>query len=74
MLEFKKVKYGIFSNSRADNSECSGPITSIMELIRDLMVTYILTKFGNDCLIFVDVIECKQRKMWTDGRTDTDGR
>ena len=50
----KKVKYGKFSNSRADNSDSSGPITFIIELIRDLMVIYILTKFGADWFIFVD--------------------
>ena len=33
----------------------SGPITSITELIRDLMVIYILTNFGADWLISVDV-------------------
>ena len=44
----------IFAKSRANNSNSSGPITSIIEPIRDLMVTYILTKFGADWLIFVD--------------------
>ena len=37
-----------------DNSDTSGPIRSIIELIRDLMITYILTKFGADWSIFVD--------------------
>ena len=32
----------------------SGPISSIIKLIRGLMVVYIWTKFGNDCFIFVD--------------------
>ena len=32
----------------------SGPIRFIIELIQDLMVTYILTKFGADWSIFVD--------------------
>ena len=49
-----KVKYGKFSNSRVDNSDSSGPIKSIVSLIRDLIVTYILTKFGVDWSIFVD--------------------
>ena len=49
-----KVKYGKFSNSRLDNSDSSGLITSIIILIRDLMVTYILTKFGADWSIFLD--------------------
>ena len=49
-----KVKYGNFSNSRADNLDSSGPITSIIDLIRDLMITYILTNFSADWSIFVD--------------------
>ena len=43
-----------YTNSRTNNSDSSGPIKSIIELIPDLMVTYILTKFGADWLIFVD--------------------
>ena len=35
-----KVKYGKFSNSWADNSDSSGPISSIIDFIRDLMVIY----------------------------------
>ena len=42
------------SNSRANNSSCSGMITPIIELIPDLRVIYILTKFGTNWLIFVD--------------------
>ena len=49
-----QVKYRKFCNSRVDNSESSGPISSIIELIRDLMVIYILTKFDADWSIFVD--------------------
>ena len=49
-----KSDSAIFANSRANNSDRSGPITSIIELIRDLIVTYILTKFGADWLIFGD--------------------
>ena len=67
-----KVKYGKFSNSRADNSDSSGPISSIIELIRDLMVIYILTKFGADWLIFVDA-RVLTRKLWTDSLIPTDG-
>ena len=72
-----KVKYGKFSNSRAGNSHGSGPISSIIQLIRDLMVIYILTEFGVDWLIFVGARELT-RKLWTDGRKsdrrrDTDG-
>ena len=44
----------IFANSRANNSNSSALIKSIIELIQDLMVTYILTKFRADWLIFVD--------------------
>ena len=35
--------------------DSSDLIRSIIKLIRDLMVTYILTKFGADWSIFVDV-------------------
>ena len=61
-----KVKYGKFSNSRADNLDSSDPISSIIKLIRDLMVIYILTKFGADWLIFVDA---SVNKKIVDGRT-----
>ena len=47
--------------------DSSGPIISIIKLIRDLMVIYILTKFGTDWLIFVDA-RVLTRKLWTDGR------
>ena len=42
--------------------DSSGLIRSIIKLIRDYMITYILTKFGADWSIlnFVDDIECKQ--------------
>ena len=67
-----KVKYATFSNSRADNLDSSGPITSIIKLIRDLLIIYILTKFGADWLIFVDV-RVLTRKLWMDGRqTDSE--
>ena len=49
-----------FSNSRADHSDSSDPIRSIIELIRDLMITYILVKFGADWSIFVDDRENKE--------------
>ena len=39
---------------RADNSDHSGLIGFIIKLILDLMVTYILTKFGADWFTFVD--------------------
>ena len=44
----RKSDSAIFANSRANNSHSSGSIKSIIEIIRDLMVTYILTKFGAD--------------------------
>ena len=65
------LKYGEFSNSRADNLDSSGPISSIIDLIRALVVIYILTKFGDDWLIFVDAIVLTS-KLWMDGR-QTDG-
>ena len=37
------------------------------------MVIYILTKFGADWLVFVDV-RVSTRKLWTYGRTRTDGK
>ena len=52
--EKTKSDSAIFAISRANNSDSSGPIKSIIELIPDLMVTYILTKFGDDWSIFVD--------------------
>ena len=44
----------IFANSRGNNLDSAGSIKSIIHLIQDLMVTYILTKFGADWLIFLD--------------------
>ena len=49
-----KSDSAFFANSRTSISDSSGPIKSLIELIRDLMVTYILTKFGADWFIFVD--------------------
>ena len=40
-----KSDSALFANSRGNNSDSSGPIKSIISLIRDLMVTYILTNF-----------------------------
>ena len=72
MLDVHIVKYGKFSNSRADKSDSSGPISSIIEIIQSLMVTYILTNFGDDWLIFVDA-RVLTRKLWTDGHRRTVG-
>ena len=44
-------------------------INSIIELIQALVVIYILTKFGDDWLIFVDA-RVLTSKLWTDGQTD----
>ena len=55
----------------ANNSRWSGLIRSINKLIRDPMVIYILTKFGVDWLIFVD-LECKQGNV--NGRRTDDGQ
>ena len=54
MLGCEQSDSAFFSNSRAYNSDNSGPIKSIIELIQDLTVTYILTKFCVDWLISVD--------------------
>ena len=62
----KTVEYGQIPNSRADNSDSSGLISSIIELIRVLMVIYILSKSGSDWLIFVDA-SVLTRNLWTDG-------
>ena len=53
-IESKESDSAIFANSRANNSDSSGQIKSIIKLIRDLIFTYILTKFGADWLILVD--------------------
>ena len=58
----------------ADNSDSSFPISSIIELIRDLMVIYILTKFGADWLIYVDANKKIVDGRTSDGRTDNDGQ
>ena len=49
-----KSDSAIFANSRGNNSDSSGPIKSKINLIQDLMVTYILSKFGANWLVFVD--------------------
>ena len=49
------VKYGSFSNSRAGHNR-SYLIRTMIELIKDIMVTKILTKFGADLFIYVDAI------------------
>ena len=54
VMVLTKYDSTIFANSRGNNSDSSAPIKSIINLIRDLVVTYILTKVGADWLIFVD--------------------
>ena len=39
---------------RADNSDSSTPIRTIIKIIKDFIVTYILTIFGADRMIFVE--------------------
>ena len=43
-----KSDSAIYANSKANNSDSSGLIRSIIKLIQDLMITNILTKFGAD--------------------------
>ena len=47
--------------------DSSGLINSILELIRALVVIYIVTKFGDDWLKFVNA-RVLTSKLWTDGR------
>ena len=57
--------------------DSSGPFGSIIELIQVLVVIYILTKFGNDWLMFVDARVLTSKLWmdgWMDGQKDTDGR
>ena len=66
MLESKHSQIWQIFDSRADNSDSSGPIGSIIELIRALVVIYILSTFGDDWLIFVDA-RVLTSKLWMDG-------
>ena len=73
LVKYVIVKYGKFPNSRTDNSDSYGLISSNIQLIRTLVVIYILTKFYDDWLIFVDA-RVLTSKLWMDGRqTDADG-
>ena len=45
------------SISRADNTDWSGMTWPIIKPIQDLMLIFIVTKFGADWFIFVDVRE-----------------
>ena len=55
--EQSQIEVVFFFLKRADNSDNSVQIRLIIELFHDLTVTYILTKFGNDWLFFVDAKE-----------------
>ena len=57
MLQYKQIEYNNFSNSRANNSNCSNPIRPTIKLVQDLMVIYILAKFSADWLKIVDARE-----------------
>ena len=54
---------------QGQTTHSSGPISSIIELMRALVVIYILTKFGDDWLVFVDA-RVLTSKLWMDRRTD----
>ena len=55
----------MFKFKGRQNSDSSDLISSLIELIRALMVIYILTKFGADWLIFVDA-KVLTRKLLTE--------
>ena len=56
MLECKQSQIQQFLQIQGQiTQDRSAPIKRKMELIRDLMITYILTKFGADWLVFGDV-------------------
>ena len=52
--DMSKAMYPHFVEGGHNNSTSSGPVTPIIELMRDLQVIYILTIFGTNLLIFVD--------------------
>ena len=54
MLERKQSNMANFQIQGQITQKSFGPIRSIIELIQDLMITYILTKFGAIWFIFVD--------------------
>ena len=53
-LECKQAKYSKFSKSRAHNSRSYCPILPIIELSRDIVAIYIVSKFDHDLLRAVD--------------------
>ena len=62
MLECKNCQTWQIFRLQGHITQSSGPIRSIIELIRDLMVIYILTKF---CAIgqYLYMLECKQSRF-----------
>ena len=54
LYSFPNEIAAVFSNSRADNSSCSGPIGPMIELIQILLDIKFLPKFGADWSIFPD--------------------
>ena len=53
-LECKQAKYSKFCNSRAHNSRSYCPILPIIELSRDIVAIYIVSKFNHDSLRAAD--------------------
>ena len=66
MLESKQSNMTNFRIQGQTTRDSSGPIDSIIEPVRALVVIYILTKFGDDWLIFVDA-RVSTSQLWTDG-------
>ena len=54
MLQCKQSEIYQFFKFNGNKSSCSGPVTPILELTRDRMALYRLTKFGADWLIIVN--------------------
>ena len=54
MLECRQSQIQQFFIIQGQITGCSGQITSIIELIRDIMDIYIVTKFDADWFLFAD--------------------
>ena len=54
---------------QGQTTHTSGPISSIIKLVRDLMVIYTLSKFGADWSIFVDA-RVLTKKLCVVGQTN----
>ena len=59
---YTKSNSAIFSNSRANNFECSVPIISIITLILDLLVILSPSLVLID--LYLQMLECKQSQIW----------